>query len=436
MENNFPTIQTKGVNKRAPLLDHVTELLSGVTLRRNVVAESLTRVERDLAPGFEYFRFARLHENALSSVFADMLRPNGSHGQGESFLRFFLETIGLEDQCLSNPIVETEYQANGQRRIDILLQFNDLILAIENKPWASDQDDQLRDYSEFIRSKTFPKGRSWKILYISNRVPDERSLSASDRSDMIKKGHLIEIDFQKIVTWIESCAQVTRALRVRVFLEELAQYIRREINGEPQMNEAEEIKKIILGSPDNIKSTIALNQVIRSARIDLLRRLHDGIKGEIRRHEIPMDLVWEEVDLEAFKRHSGFGLKRYVDQDIYLRFEFDGVNSNGFFWGIRRSSESVVDDEIRWQRILEVMKSNIGGAKQSPWWPWYTEWPDAPFGFDEEHRNWEWSAKPWVEIDNGNLAKRIVHGAKEIYGWFASVDKLDLLRPSWKGIVR
>ena len=62
MRSELPTVQTKTVNGRAPALGHVAGLLSRIVLRRKVVAKSLARVARDFAPGFEYFRYARLIE--------------------------------------------------------------------------------------------------------------------------------------------------------------------------------------------------------------------------------------------------------------------------------------------------------------------------------------------------------------------------------------
>ena len=188
MRSELPTVQTKTVNGRAPALGHVAGLLSRIVLRCKVVAESLARVARDLAPGFEYFRYARLNENVITSIFAEMLRPEGSHGQGELFLRLFLEVPGLADQSPQKVVlIETERQANDQRRIDIFLRIDNYIIAIENKPWGSDQDNQIHDYAAFAKSQA-SAGGDWRMVYLSNRAPKGKGLRSEDRSNMLERG--------------------------------------------------------------------------------------------------------------------------------------------------------------------------------------------------------------------------------------------------------
>lgn len=143
MRSELPTVQTKTVNGRAPALGHVAGLLSRIVLRRKVVAKSLARVARDLAPGFEYFRYARL--------------------------------------------IETERQANDQRRIDIFLRIDNYIIAIESKPWNSDQDNQIHDYAAFTKSQA-PAGGDWRMIYLSNRASEEKGLRSEDRSNMLERG--------------------------------------------------------------------------------------------------------------------------------------------------------------------------------------------------------------------------------------------------------
>src|SRR3712207_5367167 len=47
------------------------------------------------APLFCVFDFIKPNENALSDIVAELLDPQGSHGQGDVFLRAFLIEVGL-----------------------------------------------------------------------------------------------------------------------------------------------------------------------------------------------------------------------------------------------------------------------------------------------------------------------------------------------------
>lgn len=426
------------MNKPERTLDQVAALLKRVTIRREAVAEALLMVSRDLAPKFEYFGFVRLDENTLSSIFADMLNPKGSHGQREIFLQMFLKMIGLADQKISGDVtVETEKQIIGQRRIDIFLRVGGSVLAIENKPWADDQDRQLHDYAVYTESEAKKEQGSgvWRLVYLSNDEPGEKSLRPDEREKMVKDGHFLRVDFRKAADWVEACAKETRALRVRVFLEELMKYIRSEINGDLEMNEAEEVKKIAIDSPESIEATFALHQVWRSVQIDLLGILKKAIDVELMNRGTPIKLIWkpeeavESKELESFERYAGFGFKIDDNQEIYLRFEFESSNLNDFYWGMCRNNDKIAKDQTRWAKISEVMTSLMGRrGKEGDWWPWYLT--ESNRLFDDGCRDWGQSPKPWVEIHRGTLAERLVELATEVYKQFQSDNQFSLLLPS------
>lgn len=113
-------------------------------------------------------------ETAHSKLLADLLNPNGQHGQGTQFLDFFIKRLGIEEQTkdinLSLTFIKTEYsipttssddphkKVNG--RIDILLKCydnfgkNKLTLIIENKlNGALFGKRQLEKYKEAIQNE-------------------------------------------------------------------------------------------------------------------------------------------------------------------------------------------------------------------------------------------------------------------------------------------
>ena len=126
-------------------------------------AKKLEReLNRHLAHRFNVFQYLRTDEIGLSRIIADMLDSNASHGQGTAFLRTLMERLeersywpgGIEVDA-SSLAVCTEFNTTGNRRIDIAVRFKDTrgtphCIAIENKPYADDQDDQIRDYLHFL----------------------------------------------------------------------------------------------------------------------------------------------------------------------------------------------------------------------------------------------------------------------------------------------
>ena len=82
----------------------------------------------------------------------DLLDPRGVHGQGEIFLRLFLQIIGLGHLTIGRSVAinceeQTAHCQNPLKRMDIFLcPDNSFRIDIENKPWAGDQKGWVKDY--------------------------------------------------------------------------------------------------------------------------------------------------------------------------------------------------------------------------------------------------------------------------------------------------
>ena len=132
--------------------------------RIDAAGEIAHELNRHLAYRFNVMDYLRTDELGLSRIIADLLNPRASHGQGPLFLRLLLDQLNSslsswpDDLRLQDAIVETEAQANKQRRIDILVQLKHhpnegYCLAIENKPFAGDSCRQVLDYLEYLKGK-------------------------------------------------------------------------------------------------------------------------------------------------------------------------------------------------------------------------------------------------------------------------------------------
>ncbi len=97
-------------------------------------------------------------ENKISDVIKLLLEPNGVHGQGALFLKIFLKKLEeFTDKNIfidfSKVKIEREkttdlLKDNQNRRIDLLKKSNNYVIGIENKPWAGEQENQLKDNFE------------------------------------------------------------------------------------------------------------------------------------------------------------------------------------------------------------------------------------------------------------------------------------------------
>ena len=100
-------------------------------------------------------RFWGIWETKHSQILGFLLNPRETHGQGDLFLKLFLEKLRIieeKDKINSNDwTVKVEKRSNGRDQIDILIQSHRLgiSIAIENKSnGAKDQSHQLYRYWE------------------------------------------------------------------------------------------------------------------------------------------------------------------------------------------------------------------------------------------------------------------------------------------------
>src|SRR5689334_577177 len=138
-------------NKKA-LNGALDEFYKAVETRSEHFHEKRKAADLREATQFTVFDYIQRDENRLSDVIYNLLDPSGKHGQGTLFLNSFLEAIGAppsatRSHCRVKREDCTLYCANFQRRIDITLEFSAFGIGIENKPWADEGDDQLKDYS-------------------------------------------------------------------------------------------------------------------------------------------------------------------------------------------------------------------------------------------------------------------------------------------------
>lgn len=99
---------------------------------------------------FTILRSAHEEVGLHSRFIAFLLDPEGDHGQGDLFLRLFMEECGLPgfEIDTKSAQVRCEYE-----NIDIYITDGSKHIIIENKIWAGDQEKQIERYIEVISGK-------------------------------------------------------------------------------------------------------------------------------------------------------------------------------------------------------------------------------------------------------------------------------------------
>lgn len=194
----------------------------------------------------------RLHSRFL----AFLLDPKATHNQGTALLKLLLKRLGIENFDSENVIVEVEYQ-----NIDILVRNQSKqAVIIENKIYASDQDEQLWRYHQRMQAEGY---REILTTYLT--------LDGSEPSEQSRKSLPVvllsyEVD---IVAWLKDCIPlVAREPGVRESVFQyiaLLQKLTSSDQGEIYMSKLKE--QILLG--ENLFVIADINHAFKSVLADL-----------------------------------------------------------------------------------------------------------------------------------------------------------------------
>lgn len=287
---------------------------------------------------------------------------------------------------------------------------------------AGDQENQLSDYASFIEREAGDK--RWSLVYLSNNEPSEDGgIGKEKKRELENEGKFIQLSYSDIIEWLEDCACKSRAPIVRLFIEELAKFIRMNVNGELEMSEENEIRNLILNSPQNIESAFHVSIALRKVKEKLLQEFHDdlGKKLEVKGFK----LIWDNAMSTGWKSCSGFNVQFNEEQKFLLRFEFQASELRSLDWGIMREGNFIKKDDVIWNKINEVMSEQFGSGGKNECWPWWSQINKKEF--DDAYRNWDSSEIPWMSIKKEELAGKFIELASRVHKAFVDRRSLELL---------
>ena len=162
---------------------------AGLVTKRDFddLAQDFSGFEKNLE-AFNIFRILRFEHGEIrhSNFLAWLLQPAEPHGLGITFLAALLARICrdagkptqsrlIHKALVGSPLVQVvrEWSTGGDGALDLLLRIrgsgsHDLVIAIENKVWAKQSQNQLRRYREAVR-KAFPVECEFLYIFLSKR---------------------------------------------------------------------------------------------------------------------------------------------------------------------------------------------------------------------------------------------------------------------------
>lgn len=207
--------------------EQLSAFTGNLQYRLKLLAQTRRHTDRLLATHFNVFDYIEPNENRLSDVISDLLNPDGAHGQNDVFLREFLAIM-----CPS-PIPRWQFKSvhresttslieNNLRRIDVLADLSSFGVAIENKPWAGERDDQIHDYVTYLDRRF---AGNYVIVYLTLDGSKPTSIDSETAENLLQRKQLVLASYgSRFREWLERCYRSCDADKVRWFLLDFMAY--------------------------------------------------------------------------------------------------------------------------------------------------------------------------------------------------------------------
>jgi len=245
-DKDFLTAISPLISRFAEILESEKERLrESIILVRSALPSLLDSMENILerkairakltAPDFNIFQMLKLERKEVrthSAFLANLLDPNGFHGQGSLFLDAFLEKIEIETAS-EKWKVETEKWAGYVDDInysnlgfmDIVLQNERSAVVIENKIDHVDGPHQLWRYGKWLENKYWPgcltDKEHFKIVYLTptgkKPTPDSLKPQCEEDSFILAADQIWNWSYKKDVKeWLNLFLNNSQPLPVNV----------------------------------------------------------------------------------------------------------------------------------------------------------------------------------------------------------------------------
>ena len=371
--------------------NNIKDLLSEIN---SILKEDDIKKKESLGRGERFNIFSTLgvahYEVTHSAIIACFLNPKESHGQGDKFLRLFLDTIG--DSIINNTsqaTVYTEYSTTDGR-IDILIEEDNQThgIIIENKIYAGDQPEQLNRYGKFAQSKYH--NDNYSIYYLTLTGTDASEDSAKDISYKC-------ISYSKdILDWLEKCIKESAVNPlIRETLIQYRNHIKQLTNQDMETINKENLLKVMADNSDAVAA-------ICNAQEEYKKYIYEQfVRPNLEEFAKEEKLIFEETNMFKEGRDGrGFYFRREEWHTAAIYIWTDRRGEYDFYWGISNYTPNGIEK-------FEHQKLDCFDIQPNDYWPYGHSWLD-------QFRDWT-SAENLSKMkeDGGEYLKKLVRSALE-----------------------
>ena len=212
-------------------------------------------------------------------------------------LKIFLKHIGIVNFELDGESVERE-----QDKIDILIRNKDTAVAIENKIYAGDEDEQLHRYKEKLESLGY-KNIHMVYLTLWGKDPTSDSLGDLDNEEIIKISYQYSPEPEKSIRpWLKDCQnRAYDNFGLKAVIEQYRQLVQKLTGKNLKEAYMTELLNLLLQN-NNLNVFDDLQTTINYARNKSMKKLWHEIDSELRQKIPEIPVKGNEVtDNDIFK---------------------------------------------------------------------------------------------------------------------------------------
>lgn len=365
------------------------------------------KLKEQKGDSFNIFEICNLNnkENIHTAFIAELLNPNGCHGFGDKFLRAFINTVDcLKEQWDFNTIdakITIEYDTGTINkshttggRIDLLIESNDKMIAIENKIYAPDQLAQLFRYKKYIERKV--QADNYKLLYLTlyNDEPSEYST----RNKLKVDNDYYTISYSDdIIRWLEICQRkAIKNTHVHSIISQYINTIKELTHKDMESENIDNILDIMVATKENVAAISAINKHIREWKNKTVEKY---LIPQLKKWAAKNNLSFEEYNFTTNTKWNGHG---------FCFYKKEWTRCAIWIYSYREKwKDFYIDIESRDGKTLRGLcnKHKI-----------FHENADAksPYGWEylDKYRNW--TIDTMVDIANGKVGKYIIKRTEKV----------------------
>jgi hypothetical protein len=368
----------------------------------NGLLKSYEKLAKSTGENFNIFSVMGMERDEVkthSRIIGELLNPLGSHSQGDTFLKLFVNQINkkfkieLDDfGSLVNYNICERFIGNidllnaSGGRIDITIEDKNQILIIENKPGIGHQPFQLIRYYQYAKNKN----KKFHILYLTMDGRDMQNEIHSVNNIKIKgfnisfknKVQYDEFEMKNtnehyclfypisfgidVKDWIEKC--IEKSVSLPLIRETLIQYLNliKKLTHQTMNNELKtEIKNLI---KNNFSESSEIKNNYENARKEVISVFWKELETLVQSYLTNLDKSWKVKidDANLISRFTHILLYKEGNENAYFYCRYN-KNDGEIHYGIILNKKFI---KIKATDILKKIapNSNLKSGPQSIMW--------------------------------------------------------------------